>query len=521
MYCHRLLAPTVFVLAGIVAALPGSVGAQPANDNCTAPAVIAALPYSDTQDTTAATTEPSDPTPSCGSFTQESRSVWYSFTPTSAGTVTATTFASNYDTVLSAYTGTCGLETLVEVQGSCSDDVDQDTWSQRTFAVTANTPYLFEVASFEILDGGTLRFALQWVTPAPNDDCGTPVVATSLPFTSAVDTTSATTAASDPLSSCGSPGTQDSNSVWYKFTAASNGTAHVTTFGSTYDTVLTAYTGTCATPTKVACNDDAGLRTQSDATFGVTAGTSYLMEVTEYGAVGSGGILQLGLDFMSGATPTPTPTPTAAPPSACANRIVIPAEGGAFTGSIAESGSTAAGSCGLADVSSEQVFEWTPNTSGTATIQTCGGVTNFDSIVYVRVTKCETGVEIGCNDDACDVASRLTATVTAGQTYFIFVDGFGGASGDFTLSVSPPDTATPTPSPATSTPTATPGGPVCTCQGDANKNRFVNSADFAAVQANFGRPADPVTGLGDANCNGFVNSADFAAVQANFGRPCP
>jgi hypothetical protein len=52
-------------------------------------------------------------------------------------------------------------------------------------------------------------------------------------------------------------------------------------------------------------------------------------------------------------------------------------------------------------------------------------------------------------------------------------------------------TTTPTSTPtntATNTPTATPGVPVCTCLGDANKNGFVNSSDFAAVQVNFGRP---------------------------------
>jgi glucose/arabinose dehydrogenase len=80
------------------------------------------------------------------------------------------------------------------------------------------------------------------------------------------------------------------------------------------------------------------------------------------------------------------------------------------------------------------------------------------------------------------------------------------------------ETATAT---ATFTPTNTPTGPVCTCVGDADKNGFVNSSDFAAVQANFGRPADPVTGLGDADCNGFINSTDFAAVQGNFGGACP
>jgi hypothetical protein len=73
----------------------------------------------------------------------------------------------------------------------------------------------------------------------------------------------------------------------------------------------------------------------------------------------------------------------------------------------------------------------------------------------------------------------------------------------------------------TATRTATPGGPPCTCQGDADKNDFVNFSDFGSVQSHFGAPADPVTGAGDADCNGFVNFSDFGAVQGSFGAPCP
>jgi glucose/arabinose dehydrogenase len=106
----------------------------------------------------------------------------------------------------------------------------------------------------------------------------------------------------------------------------------------------------------------------------------------------------------------------------------------------------------------------------------------------------------------------------AGELYVVSLGG--------TISKFVPDPPVPTPTPTappavtptvTGTPTTTPGGAACTCLGDANKNGFVNSSDFAAVQANFGT----VTTLGDADCNGFVNASDFAAVQANFGRPCP
>lgn len=87
---------------------------------------------------------------------------------------------------------------------------------------------------------------------------------------------------------------------------------------------------------------------------------------------------------------------------------------------------------------------------------------------------------------------------------------------------------TPTPTPvcpagATPGPTACPADNCGGCYGDADRNGFINSTDFAAVadQANFGANAQPPLGLGDADLNGFVNFQDYGAVQSRFGRPCP
>lgn len=86
----------------------------------------------------------------------------------------------------------------------------------------------------------------------------------------------------------------------------------------------------------------------------------------------------------------------------------------------------------------------TPPRSGTAVIETCGAGTNFDSVVYLRTGGCANGTQAGCSDDACanstglNRASRVTRAVTVGQTYFIVVDGFTGAAGNFTLKVTPP-----------------------------------------------------------------------------------
>src|SRR6266436_919173 len=125
--------------------------------------------------------------------------------------------------------------------------------------------------------------------------------------------------------------------------------------------------------------------------------------------------------------------------------MVIPASGGTVSG--ATSGTSAlAGSCGSSGTAPEQVFQWTPAASGTATIQTCGAGTTFDTVLYLRSGACASGSEVaaGCNDDACANAtglyraSRLTPTVTAGQTYYIVVDGYGGAQGLYGLTVTPP-----------------------------------------------------------------------------------
>jgi hypothetical protein len=138
----------------------------------------------------------------------------------------------------------------------------------------------------------------------------------------------------------------------------------------------------------------------------------------------------------------------AAEPASCDAAIALPAEGGTFTGVTSGAG-TERGSCAPTAFAPEQVFRWTPAVSGTATFQTCdANGTTFDTVLYVRGDDC-TGPELACVDDApsCTVSayaqqggqgSRVRLPVVAGQTYFIVVDGYGGGSGTFTLTVTPP-----------------------------------------------------------------------------------
>ncbi len=132
------------------------------------------------------------------------------------------------------------------------------------------------------------------------------------PFNETRDTTGASTsAADDPILSCGLPDSQNSASVWYQFTAPSNGTVTAKTFTSDYDTVLSAYGGTCAAlGSELACSDDDDDQApQSLVSFAATNGATYLLEVAGYDGNG-GGSLHFSLTFGAPGTPTVTATST-------------------------------------------------------------------------------------------------------------------------------------------------------------------------------------------------------------------
>ena len=129
---------------------------------------------------------------------------------------------------------------------------------------------------------------------------------------------------------------------------------------------------------------------------------------------------------------------------ACSVATAIPPQGGAFAGTTAGA-NTLSGGCGGVSEAPERVFDFTPSASGTATFETCGAGTHFDTVLYVTTGSCENATTVGCSLDACTIAdgtnhgSRITMTVTAGQTYHVVVDGYGTKSGDFVLTVTPPD----------------------------------------------------------------------------------
>jgi hypothetical protein len=101
------------VVAALVLVAPAAA-APPANDTFAGAVAISALPFSDTVDTTEATTDADDANANanCGAPATEA-SVWYAFTPASSTGVSVDVSASDYSAGVIVVTGSPGSFSLV------------------------------------------------------------------------------------------------------------------------------------------------------------------------------------------------------------------------------------------------------------------------------------------------------------------------------------------------------------------------------------------------------------------------
>ncbi len=118
---------------------------------------------------------------------------------------------------------------------------------------------------------------------ANDDRANATEVSEPLPFTDSLDASTATGEANDPGCSA-SPGDLSNPTVWYSYTPSGDGIVQANTFGSNYDTTLSAYVANdSGVPLQVACNDDAG-GFQSRVDVEAVAGETILFMVGSFGA---------------------------------------------------------------------------------------------------------------------------------------------------------------------------------------------------------------------------------------------
>ena len=150
------------VLALLALPLAGSsraLAVAPTNDDFSGATVIGSLPYTDSISVRdAVVMDSTDPVNNCSG--DDTRSIWYSFTPASSMWVDANTFGSGNDTTLTAYTGTNGNLS----QLACNDDA---SWkeSRLILSLTGGTTYYFMVGQHSYVQPTWLLFNLTEIVP--------------------------------------------------------------------------------------------------------------------------------------------------------------------------------------------------------------------------------------------------------------------------------------------------------------------------------------------------------------------
>jgi PKD repeat protein len=255
-----------------------------------------------------------------------------------------------------------------------------------------------------------------------NDSFSAASLISSAPFTFSQDTWGATVATTDPTPTCGYG--KNSNSVWYKYIAPANGLMDIDTWGSDYDTVLAIWTGSASSLTQIQCNDDA-YDYYLEAWLGgvpVTAGTTYYIEVMDYGNPG-GGALELYVDFAQSVSNDDFNTPAliSAMPYTLSKDI---------RGATQANDDPALTSCNRLPGQASVWYKYTPVLSGELDLDTIGS--NYDTMLAVWSGTRGNLTLLGCNDDIGDVGgvwdsdSTLTVPLVGGTTYYIEVSTFAG-----------------------------------------------------------------------------------------------
>ncbi|WP_375477358.1 beta strand repeat-containing protein [uncultured Jatrophihabitans sp.] len=212
-------------------------------------------------------------------------------------------------------------------------------------------------------------------------------------------------------------------SIWYRWVAPSSGTITFNTFGSGFDTLLAAYTGSSVSAlTAIAANDDAvaGSAGESRTSFAAVSGTAYLIAVDGYS--GASGNVTLSWE------PPPANDAFATP-------IQLSGVSGSISGS--NTGATKEASepdhAGVAGGSSLW-YRWIAPNSGTVSFDTLPSGFNTLLAVYIGQSV-DSLTSIASNNDvsADSTRSRVSFSATAGSVYRIAVDGAGRASGSVVL----------------------------------------------------------------------------------------
>lgn len=201
------------------------------------------------------------------------KSVWWTWTAPASGIVSISTDGSSFDTTLGVYTGTA-VGSLTSI--AQDDEGGAGSCSRVEFNATAGVTYQIAVDGYY---GATGNITLRVKPGLLNDNFADRLQLVG-PYDYVVGCNiGATYENSEPYHW----GTTGFESVWWQWQAPLSGSVTISTFGSSFDTIMAAYTGSSLQSLSlVANNDDFGGYSTSQITFNATAGTVYQIAVDGY-----------------------------------------------------------------------------------------------------------------------------------------------------------------------------------------------------------------------------------------------
>jgi hypothetical protein len=235
------------------------------------------------------------PIPSCGIF-GSGNDTWFSVVVPDSGNLiieTKEVIGSSYgDTVITAYSGSCGSLTEIE----CDDTGGDGYFSKLEFnGLTPGETILIRVFEYANDQQGEFYISAYDISPPENDDCLNAISLDNFYYvdylSSLIDANNATN--NDGFITIDGCGDGMNDGVWYTFTAQHSGevtlevreisfSSIVLLGAESWDPEIGVYTGTCNNLSCVDYVDTPGVGIDETITFPIVFGTTYYINVGQF-----------------------------------------------------------------------------------------------------------------------------------------------------------------------------------------------------------------------------------------------
>jgi hypothetical protein len=291
-----------------------AIPSPPVNDNCAGAINLnpgnSCSPY--LQNAAGATLSPQS-SPICGGNLNDD--VWFKFTAAQTSSIIQATGQGVYDMVITAYSGSCVTTSFMDCINNTGNG---QTETLNLNGLTIGQTYFLRVYDFAagVPVNANISICVVNVIPPPvptNDLCDDAIPMNCGDIVYGQNSNGGTSAG-DPIAVCGGMTSAGINGIWYRTTGTGDYFRVSTCNGTTFNTKVAVYSGSCGTLTCVASNDDfagCGSGLQSQVSWQSVSGTDYFILVG--GLSGVQGIFQLKLECFPCITPTVSGTISVSP----------------------------------------------------------------------------------------------------------------------------------------------------------------------------------------------------------------